>query len=61
MDHINYFILVDSATPGSILDKSLDAEEREHGDFLRLVMPSIQLLSFLSLSLFYLSQSMFLV
>ncbi|CAK9327315.1 unnamed protein product [Citrullus colocynthis] len=30
------FVIGRSATPGSILDKSLDAEEREHGDFLRL-------------------------
>ncbi|XP_023001282.1 probable beta-1,3-galactosyltransferase 2 [Cucurbita maxima] len=30
------FVIGRSATPGSMLDMSLDAEERQHGDFLRL-------------------------
>ncbi|XP_022140135.1 probable beta-1,3-galactosyltransferase 2 [Momordica charantia] len=30
------FVIGRSSTPGSLLDKSLDAEELEHGDFLRL-------------------------
>uniref|UniRef100_A0A0A0LRK3 Hexosyltransferase n=2 Tax=Cucumis sativus TaxID=3659 RepID=A0A0A0LRK3_CUCSA len=30
------FVIGRSESPGSLLDKSIDAEEREHGDFLRL-------------------------
>jgi hypothetical protein len=31
------FVIFDSATSGGILDKAIDAEDRKHGDFLRLV------------------------
>ena len=33
----NCFPSITSATPGGILDRAIDAEEAQHGDFLRLV------------------------
>jgi hypothetical protein len=40
--------MFDSATSGGILDKAIDAEDRKHGDFLRLVI-SFGLLKFISI------------
>lgn len=35
---ITGFTTFNSATPGGILDRAIDKENEEHGDFLRLVL-----------------------
>ena len=43
------FLSFTSATSGGILDRAIEAEDRKHGDFLRLVMILFVLLPFLPL------------
>ncbi|KAG7031423.1 putative beta-1,3-galactosyltransferase 2, partial [Cucurbita argyrosperma subsp. argyrosperma] len=37
------FVIGHSTTPGGILDRAIEAEDKRHGDFLRLVLPSFYL------------------
>lgn len=39
-------MFISSSTPGGILDRAIEAEDKRHGDFLRLVLPFLYYMGF---------------